>query len=275
MHAAGGNESHILTCSFVPVFSCSDLIHQQSLIRDEIAQHSSPLDTVSSSSSASATAAAPTSLRGSIDTIATSISSLSLKLNQELLQLGSFESTVTEQYREGEQAQRHVNKMLMAGYPTDASKVGAGGAGILSSGQVRVGGSGVSLNEQIYLPSAYHWSKLQEFVNAIHALDQQVAVVEEYLATSQAQATQTAQLSNPQSLTAILHAHHSALVGVTGRISQLHDQVGGVRDKFTAIFGREGERRLEEERKKEQKKREGQSEGGRHEVNERRLCFVR
>lgn len=184
-----------------------------------------------------------------------------MKLNQELLQLSNFESNVSEQYREGEQAQRNINKLLLASYSGLTASVGGDGVGVgpLSQGQIRVGGNGQSLNEKIFLPSVYHWCKLQEFVNSIHALTTQVAVVEEYLASQGQSATgqpNTASLSNPQALTGILHAQHTALVSVSGRISTLHEQVNAVRDRFTHLFGRAGLQRLDEERKKELKKRE-------------------
>ena len=246
----------------------SNHIHQQSLIRDEIANHSSPLDVVSSpvapptatGALSSSGGTSSSTLRTSIDAISTTISSLSVKLNAELIQLNNFESIVSDQYREGEQAQRNINKLLVTSYAglpsstSDASKLGP-----LSASQIRVGGNGQSLNEKIYLPSAYHWAKLQEFVSSIHALTTQVGVVEEYLLSQQSgqlSSLSSAAAVTPQSLTNILHAQHASLVAVSGRISTLHEQANAVRDRFVQLFGREGAKRLEEERKKEMKKRE-------------------
>ena len=227
-----------------------------------------------------AAATGASSLRASIDSISTQISSLSLKLNAELLQLSAFESAVSDQYREGETAQRHANKLLMQVYPGD----GRGGVGLLggvggAAGSAPGGGmgggamtmqrGGVSLSDKMTLPSAYHWAKLQEWVSGVSALRAQVGVVEEYLATASAAAAQQQQSSSatfasPQALSHVLGAHHSALLAVTARVATLHEQVAAVRDKFTAMFGREGKARLEEERNKEHHKKEGEQQQDEH-----------
>jgi len=118
----------------------------------------------------------------------------------------------------------------------------------------------VSLSDKIVLPSPYHWSKLQEWVSGVSALRTQVGVVEEYLATASAQAAQTAAthaaFASPQSLSRVLSAHHAALLSLTSRIAALHESVAAVRDKFVAMFGREGAVRLEEERAREAQRKE-------------------
>ena len=216
------------------------------MLRDDLNNHQSPLE-----------AGGASSLRSSIDSISTQISSLSLKLNAELLQLSAFEAAVSEQYREGEAAQRHLNKLLMQMYPTDARGVGVGGG--VSGGVGGASRGGASLSDKLVLPSAYQWSKLQEWVSGVTALRAQVATVEEYLSTaSSQQAQQAAAGASPQALSHVLASHHSALLAVTARVAALHEQVAVVRDKFTALFGREGKARLEEERNKEQHKKEGQ-----------------
>ena len=236
------------------------------MIRDEISTHSSPLENTSMQTGANGAdskngGGVSNSLRASIESISTQISSLSLKLNAELLQLSAFEAAVSEQYREGESAQRHASKLLMASKPGDARA--AGGPG---SAPTTLGGGvgtatqrpGVSLSEKLVLPSQYHWTKLQEWVTGVTALRNQVSVVEEYLATASASATTNASFASPQALSHVLSAHHTALLAVTARVAGLHEQVAVVRDKFTHMFGREGRLRLEEERNKEHQKKEGQ-----------------
>lgn len=251
----------------------SSFIQQQSVIRDEISTHSSPLENSSmqivgggydSKGTANGSGGVSNSLRASIESISTQISSLSLKLNAELLQLSAFESAVSEQYREGEAAQRHATKLLSQVYPGGDGRGGTvGGSGVTTTlgggpvaAQMR---SSVSLSDKMTLPSPYHWSKLQEWVTGVTALRTQVAVVEEYLATASASAHTHASFASPQALSHVLSAHHAALLGVTARVAGLHDQVALVRDKFTSMFGREGRLRLEEERNKEHQKKEGKT----------------
>lgn len=248
----------------------SSFIQQQSVIRDEISTHSSPLENTAmqtgsgnETKNGSASGGVSNSLRASIESISTQISSLSLKLNAELLQLSAFEAAVSEQYREGESAQRHASKLLMQVYPGGDGRGGPSGTGVPTtlgggpaSAQMR---SGVSLSDKLTLPSPYHWSKLQEWVTGVTALRSQVAVVEEYLATASASAHTNASFASPQALSHVLSAHHAALLAVTARVAALHEQVAVVRDKFTHMFGREGRMRLEEERNKEHQKKEGQS----------------
>jgi hypothetical protein len=198
---------------------------------------------------------------------------LSHKLNAELLQLSEFEAAVAAQYREGETAQRHVQRMLMQMHPGGGGVGGDGRGGVagVGGGGVGVGGrpgaglvAGSTLADKLVLPSPYHWSKMQEWVTGVSALRAQVAAVEEYLATASASAAAAASSSSasanlfasPQALSHVLSSHHSALLHVSARVASLHDGVSAVRERFTALFGREGAARLEEERSKEEQKKE-------------------
>jgi len=237
-------------------------IQRQSVIRDEIANHASPLDSTTSANAAAASSAAADgliasgtsggSLRGSIDSISSQISALSLKIQHELSQLSAFESAVADQYREGEAAQRSVNKMLMQLYPQQQADAAARAtAGGTLMGRV----SSVSLPEKVFLPSRYHWTKLNEFAIAVQSLTAQLRALDEALQTS-GSLNGPGSLATPQSLSRILHAHHASIVSSSARVAALHESVNHLIGRFEQLFGEEGRRRIEEERRKEKKKQQ-------------------
>lgn len=137
-------------------------ISAQATLRDEIAAHAVRVGDGQSGVSASAVAS-----------LARRVASLQVSLEQQLHSLAGLAESVQTDSRGADMCARAWQKAL---HPS------AGG-----------------LQENVYLPSSYHWAKLAEFNNSMERIKREIGELDEYLAASEQQQRQQNPKGKPQS----------------------------------------------------------------------------
>lgn len=91
------------------------------------------------------------------------------------------------------------------------------------------------LQENLYLPSQYHWRKLGQLTHRMSQLQRQIDELDEHLATAE----QQRQPANPKALVEILHGEWQALKAISTRAASLHAAADKARNYYARMRGEE------------------------------------
>lgn len=86
-------------------------------------------------------------------------------------------------------------------------------------------------NRVMYLPSAYHWQKLDEFQRHMLELQKQIEDVDELFAASDRQTHP----SQGEALQNVLKEQHDALITAANHVARLHNMMDEMREDYRRI----------------------------------------
>jgi len=144
----------------------------------------------------------------SIETLDQTVTTLTAAVEREVVGIQSFRDEVRQELKSAEIAARNYAKLSS----TYAS----------------------ALQESVYLPSAYHWLKLEQFNQRMMQIKQSIDQVDEYLATAE---HANASTTSPQALQSILQAHYRALTSLASKVAAAHTVCDQLREQFAALRG--------------------------------------
>jgi hypothetical protein len=90
-------------------------------------------------------------------------------------------------------------------------------------------------NNNVPLPSQYHWEKLSAFSDSLDRITRQIEDVDQYLMANEQQFVGARLTQHPKAFQQILGAQHAALCSLTARVAQLHSLCDELRDKYRKL----------------------------------------
>jgi len=102
-------------------------------------------------------------------------------------------------------------------------------------------------HENIYLPSPYHWEKLNAFTRRMTRLKEQIEEIDEIISHSEQKKGSS---TRPEKLHATLRAQYETLVRLTAKISYLHNLTANLREQFIRLKGNDVKQLFKEEDQK-------------------------